>query len=135
MKALELKKTALDWINLNKDDFYQAADNLWKSPELGMEEHKSSAVLIELLEKNGFSVEKNVAQMPTAFIATFGSGKPVIGLSAEYDCLPGLSQEVCAEKKPIKEGAPGHGCGHNLLGVAAIRAGIALKTLLEKQSP
>ena len=133
MKALELKKTALDWINLNKDDFYQAADNLWKSPELGMEEHKSSAVLIELLEKNGFSVEKNVAQMPTAFIATFGSGKPVIGLSAEYDCLPGLSQEVCAEKKPIKEGAPGHGCGHNLLGVAAIRAGIALKTLLESR--
>jgi len=131
MKTPEFKKAALDWINLNKDEFYQAADSIWKFPELGMEEHKSSAVLIELLEKNGFMVEKGVAEMPTAFMATFGSGKPVIGFSAEYDCLPGLSQEVCTEKKPITEGAPGHGCGHNLLGVAAIKAAIALKTILE----
>ncbi len=131
MNTLEFKKAALDWIDLNKDEFYQAADTLWKFPELGMEEHKSSAVLVELLEKNGFTVEKGVAEMPTAFIATFGRGKPVMGLSAEYDCLPGLSQEVCVEKKPVADGAPGQGCGHNLLGVAAIKAAVALKTLLE----
>ena len=131
MKTPEFKKTALDWINLNVDEFYRAADTLWNFPELGMEEHQSSAVLIELLEKNGFTVEKGVADMPTAFIATFGSGGPVIGFSAEYDCLPGLSQEVGAEKKPVTEGAPGQGCGHNLLGVAAVKAAIAVKTALE----
>ena len=85
MKTPEFKKAAVDWIDLNGDEFYEASDILWKFPELGMEEHKSSALLMELLEKNGFAVEKGVAEMPTAFIATFGSGKPVIGLSAESD--------------------------------------------------
>ena len=131
MNTSEVKKAALEWIDHNGDEFYGAAGKLWKGPELGMEEHKSSAILMELLEKHGFSVEKAVAGMPTAFIATFGSGKPVIGFSAEYDCLPGLSQEVCTEKKPIIIGAPGHGCGHNVLGVGAIRAAIAVKQLLE----
>jgi aminobenzoyl-glutamate utilization protein B len=131
VNTLEFKQAAVDWIDSNKDEFYQAADALWIFPELGMEEHKSSSILIELLEKNGFTVEKGVAEMPTAFVATYGKGKPIIGFNSEYDCLPGLSQEVGSEKKPVIKGAPGQGCGHNLLGVAAIKAAIAIKRLLE----
>ena len=118
MNTNKIKKAVVDWIDTNKDEFYNAADTLWKYPELGMEEHNSSALLIELLEKYGFALEKGVAGMPTAFVATYGKGKPVIGLSAEYDCLPGLSQKATMKKKPIVVGAPGQGCGHNLLGVA-----------------
>lgn len=134
MNADELKKVALEWLEANKEPFHQAADTLWKFPELSMEEHNSSALLISLLEDHGFRVEKGVAGMPTAFAATYGSGHPVIGFNAEYDCLPGLSQEVGPEKKPIVAGGPGHGCGHNLLGTAAVQAAIAVKTVLAQHN-
>lgn len=133
MNISEAKKSLIDWIDANKDDYYSVADKIWDCPELGMEEQYSSKLLIELLEKNSFVVEKGVAGMPTAFVATYGNGHPVIGFSAEYDGLPGLSQEIGVKKKPIETGAPGHGCGHNLIGVAAIRTAIALKTILESQ--
>ncbi len=132
MNTNKIKKAVVDWIDTNKDEFYNAADTLWKYPELGMEEHNSSALLIELLEKYGFALEKDVAEC-RPLCCHFGKGKPVIGLSAEYDCLPGLSQKATLKKKPIVVGAPGQGCGHNLLGVAAIKAAIALKTFIGKQ--
>jgi aminobenzoyl-glutamate utilization protein B len=128
-----MKQFLIDWIEANSKQFDDAADYLWQNPELGMEEKKSSAKQIELLENNGFTVEKGVAGMPTAFVATYGKGKPVIGFSAEYDALPGLSQQVGTEKKAVWDGAPGHGCGHNLLGTTAIYAAIALKQLLEEK--
>jgi aminobenzoyl-glutamate utilization protein B len=99
---------------------------LWDYAETGLHEDKSAAAIEELLTKEGFKVERNVAGMPTAFVATAGSGSPVVAIMAEYDALPGLSQKPGeAKKDPAKEGAPGHGCGHNLLGTAAVAAGVA----------
>lgn len=131
MEADIMKQFIFDWIDSNKDEFNETADYIWQCPELGMEEYKSSARLTGLLGKNGFTVEKGVAGMPTAFVASYGTGNPVIGFNAEYDSLPGLSQEVGVQKKAVRDGAPGHGCGHNLLGTAAVNAAIALKVLLE----
>lgn len=133
MSNQQAKQFLLNWIDSNKSEFHQAADAIWGCCELSMEEYKSSAVLIELLEKYGFTVDKGVAGMPTAFVATCGDKGPVIGFSAEYDCLPGLSQEIGVEKKAISAGAPGHGCGHNLLGVGAVFAAIALKEMLQEK--
>ena len=128
---MEAKQFIFDWIEANQGPFNDAADAIWQAAELGMEEKKSSAKLIELLENNGFTVETGVAGMPTAFVATYGKRGPAVGFSAEFDALPGLSQEVGTEKKAIKDGAPGHGCGHNLLGTAGVYAAIALKQALE----
>ena len=117
----------------NRDDFYKAAKAIWENPELSMQEYKSSAILTDLLEKNGFKVEKGVAGMPTAFIASYGEGRPVIGINAEFDALPGLSQDgEKLEKSPLIPGAPGQGCGHNLLGTGGIKAAIAVKNAIDK---
>jgi len=122
------KKYVTDWTESNKVGFYRLSDAIWSYAELGMEEYQSSKAITEYLKRNAFKVETGVADLPTAFVATFGLGKPVIGFSCEYDALPGLSQEKAVnQKRPIIEGAPGHGCGHNLLGVAAIMAAVALK--------
>lgn len=129
----EVKDYIVKWNEENTEDFYKAERTIWENPELSMQEYKSSAVLIELLEKNGFEVEKGVAGMPTAFIASYGNGKPVIGINAEYDALPGLSQDGDkVEKCAIIQGAPGQGCGHNLLGTGGVKAAIAVKNAMEK---
>jgi aminobenzoyl-glutamate utilization protein B len=102
------------------------SQKLWSFAETALRETKSAALLEEILEKEGFAVKRGVAGMPTAFVASAGSGPPVIGIIAEYDALPGLSQEAGASKKtPLVAGAPGHGCGHNLLGTAAVAAAVA----------
>ncbi|MGI6730641.1 MAG: amidohydrolase [Anaerovoracaceae bacterium] len=129
----EIKDFLVKWNEENTADFYEAALKIWETPELSMQEHKSTAVLIDLLEKSGFTVEKGVAGMPTAFIASYGSGRPVIGINAECDALPGLSQDPAElVKKPITAGAPGHGCGHNLLGTGGVKAAIAIKQAIDK---
>ncbi len=129
----EVKDYINSWNEQNAQPFYETAKIIWENPELPMQEYKSSALLIDLLEKNGFAVEKGVAGMPTAFIASYGSGKPVIGINAEYDALPGLSQDGDKlEKSPIIPGAPGQGCGHNLLGTGGVKAAIAIKNAIEK---
>lgn len=129
----KIKDFIVEWNNQNTNDFYNVAKEIWENPELSMQEYKSSKLLIDLLKKNSFSVESGVAGMPTAFIASYGSGKPVIGINAEYDALPGLSQDRNAvEKVPITQGAPGHGCGHNLLGTGGVKAAIAIKNAMEK---
>lgn len=127
------KTFIMDWNRENTQTYYDVADELWENPELSMQEYKSSAALIRLLEENGFEVEKGVAGMPTAFVASYGDGKPVIGINAEYDALPGLSQKLDSlDKDPLIPGAPGHGCGHNLLGTAGVKAAIAVRTAMEK---
>jgi aminobenzoyl-glutamate utilization protein B len=113
-------------------EFTTIAHQIWTLAEVGYQEEKSSALLQAELRKAGFKVESGVAGIPTAFVATWGSGKPVIGMMAEYDALPGLSQEVSPERKPIVAGGPGHGCGHHLLGSASTLAAIAVKDWLQK---
>ena len=100
---------------------------IWEFSEVGYKETKSAAALIAELKAAGFEVQEGVAATPTAFVASWGSGKPIIGVMAEYDALPGLSQHDAAEKKARVEGDPGHGCGHNLLGTASVAAAIAAK--------
>ncbi|RMG33159.1 MAG: amidohydrolase, partial [Planctomycetota bacterium] len=100
--------------------------------ELGLQEHKSSAALISELEAAGFTIRRNVAGMPTAFVASFGEGRPVIGILAEYDALPGMSQDVVSYRKPIEEGAPGHACGHSGLGAGALGAALAVRHALQR---
>jgi aminobenzoyl-glutamate utilization protein B len=100
---------------------------IWEFAELGYKENKSAALLKAELRAAGFRLEENVAGIPTAFTATFGQGTPVIGIMGEYDALPGLSQDAVPDRKPIAEGAPGHGCGHNLLGAASLFAAVTVK--------
>src|SRR5580658_2358603 len=109
------------------DRFGAISRQIWETPELGFHENKSSAVLQQELRSNGFQVVANVAGMSTGFTATFGSGKPVIVLMGEFDALPGLSQKVEPVLDPVQPGAPGHGCGHNLLGSASALAAVAIK--------
>ena len=109
------------------DRFGAISRQIWESPELGFHENKSSALLQQELRANGFEVRPGVAGMPTAFTASFGSGAPVIVLLGEFDALPGLSQKDVPALAPAIEGAPGHGCGHNLLGSASALAAVAIK--------
>jgi aminobenzoyl-glutamate utilization protein B len=133
MENQAIKKFVMDWIESNKQEFYEIADFIWENPELGLEEYKACEKLTSVLSKNGFIVTKDLAGMPTAFIATYGTKGPVVGINAEYDCLPGLSQKSeCKVKTPLLEGAPGQGCGHNILGTTAVLAGIALRYALEE---
>ena len=102
------------------------SDTLFAHPELALAEQKSAEVLARELEKEGFRVERSVAGMRTGWVATVGSGSPVIGILVEYDALPGLSQRPGVPRKdPLVAGGPGHGCGHNLLGTAAVAAAVA----------
>jgi aminobenzoyl-glutamate utilization protein B len=127
------RKDALSWIDSNKTTYEEIARYIWENPELSLAEFKSSAKLQEYFASHGFKVEKGISGMPTAFIATWGSGKPVIGFTAEFDALPGLSQESgVATQKPIIDGAPGHGCGHNLHGTSNATAAIATAKAMEK---
>lgn len=129
------KKLALDWLShpATVEKFGRISDSIWSYAELGLQEHRSSALLIKTLEEAGFTVEKGLAGMPTCFVATYGSGKPVIGILAEYDALPMLSQKGRSPKHdPVVPGAPGHGCGHNMMGTASTAAAIAVKQAMEK---
>jgi aminobenzoyl-glutamate utilization protein B len=127
------KRTGLEWIESHGTRLIQLSQKIWDYAELGLEEEKSAETLIDFLKEEGFSTTKSVAGIPPAFIATWGKGKPVIGINCEYDALPGLSQEpAIAEHKPLVKGAPGHGCGHNLLGCGGAGAAAALKVALEK---
>jgi aminobenzoyl-glutamate utilization protein B len=100
---------------------------IWQTPEVGFHESKSSDLLQQELRANGFAVQAGIAGMPTAFTASWGSGAPVIVLLGEFDALPGLSQKDVPAQEPVQAGAPGHGCGHNLLGAASALAAVAIK--------
>jgi aminobenzoyl-glutamate utilization protein B len=129
------KQFVLDWLSRPAvvEEFGQISQAIWHFAELGLQEFKSSALLVETLEKEGFHVDKGLAGMPTCFVASYGSGKPVLGILAEFDALPMLSQKGgVPDREPLVAGAPGHGCGHNLMGSAAIAAAIAVKRCLEQ---
>jgi len=109
------------------------AHQIWDYAELGYKEQKSTALLQKTLSDNGFAVEKGIAGIPTSFVATYGSGKPVIAILAEFDALPGLSQKAAPERSPVVNEAPGHGCGHHLFGTASVAAAIELKKLIAQK--
>lgn len=111
----------------------ETSDYIWENPELAFTEFKSAAKLEEVLASEGFKVEKGLAGIETAFSGTFGSGRPIIGILGEFDALSGLGQEAGKTVK-VPNGKPcGHGCGHNLLGVASLGAAIGLKHFLETE--
>ena len=108
------------------------ARDIWEHPELGLAEEYSAGLLRETLADAGFSIETDIGGMPTAFIASYGEGDPTIGILGEYDALPDLSQEVSTSKQPVTSGGAGHGCGHNLFGVAGVGAALALKSEIDR---
>lgn len=117
-------------IEAKRESYAEVAKQIWSFAEVGYQEQQSSALLQSRLKAAGFEVKAGLAEIPTAFTATFGSGKPVIAIVGEFDALPGLSQEVSAERKPLVVDAPGHGCGHNLLGTGSLAAAVAVKEWL-----
>jgi len=128
------KKYGFDWIENNKKLIIEISDKIWEFAELGLIEFKSSALLADELGKHGFRVERGIAGMPTAFIATWGEGEPVVGIMGEYDALPGLSQKKVPWKETVEPGKPGHGCGHNIHGTSGMAAAIAAKKAMEKHN-
>lgn len=127
------KRVALDWIEENSDLIVDLSDKIWELAELPMKEFKSSMLISEILKDNGFSVKKGIAGMPTAIEATWGEGKPIVAIQGEYDALPALSQKKVPYKDPVVEGAPGHGCGHNLYGASGVGGAIATRAAMEKK--
>ncbi len=112
--------------------FTKASDQIWDYAELMFEERKSSELHAEVMEKQGFKVERGVAGMETALLASYGSGHPIVAILGEFDALPGLSQKPdCMCHDPIELGKPGHGCGHHLLGCGAMAACTAVKDYLQ----
>ncbi len=127
------KESALKWLDQNFQELSEINHQIWNFAEIAMEEYESSELLASYLEKNGFLVERGVAGMPTAFVASWDNGEPVIGILAEYDALPGLSQDKVPFQKPLQKDAPGHGCGHNVFGVASTAAALALKEAIQAE--
>ena len=128
-----IKEQAISDIEQQAGTYKAIALSIWDYAEVGYKEVKSSALLQQTLKENGFQVESGVADIPTAFVATYGSGKPVIGILAEFDALPGLAQQAVPEKKTIEGKHAGHGCGHHLFGTASVAAGIEIKKLIESK--
>ncbi len=120
----------LSSLDAKRDAYAGVAMKIWGFAEVGFQETRSSALLQQQLSSAGFKVTAGVADMPTAFVATYGSGKPVIGIVGEFDALPGLSQAATPERHPVQDGAPGHGCGHHLFGTASTAAAVAVKEWL-----
>ncbi len=112
------------------EQYAEIALQIWDYAELGYQEEQSSALLQKTLREAGFTIETGVAGMPTAFVASYGSGKPVIGMLAEFDALPGLSQDNTPTRSPREETHAGHGCGHHLFGTASVAAAITTKDWL-----
>ena len=127
------KKAVVASVEKHEKELTSISDNIWSYAELSLAEYQSSKALSDYAEKKGFKVERGVGGMPTAFIATYGSGRPRIGILGEFDANAGISQK----KQPTKEariaGAPGHGCGHNLFGTGSLGAALAIKELMEKK--
>jgi aminobenzoyl-glutamate utilization protein B len=120
-------KQVVQLVDQSAANWKQVSKEIWGYAELGYHENKSSTLLQTQLKTAGFAIQPGVADEPTAFIASYGSGKPVIAILGEFDALPGLSQQTVPERSPVVADAPGHGCGHNLLGSGAALAAVAVK--------
>ncbi|NVK50936.1 MAG: amidohydrolase [Cyclobacteriaceae bacterium] len=120
-------QSVLNDLDSKKEYYSTIALQIWSNPELGYLESESSSLLQKTLSDAGFSIQAGVAGIPTAFVAEYGSGYPVIGIMAEFDALPGVSQQASPFREPVVEGGAGHACGHHLFGTASVAAGIAVK--------
>ncbi len=127
------KQYVFDYIDKNAGIFSEVSRKVWEYAELSLKEYKSAALYCEILREHGFSVEEGICGVPTAFSGSWGSGRPYIGILAEYDALSGCSQKAgLAKKEELVPGGTGHGCGHNMLGAGALAAAFAVKAYLEK---
>jgi aminobenzoyl-glutamate utilization protein B len=128
--ASQARDKAVASVDRQASGMTRMSDQIWTFAETALRETRSAALLADYAEARGFEVERGVAEMPTAFVASYGSGRPVIGFMGEYDALPGLSQKAVPRREAREEGAPGHGCGHNLFGPASLAAAVAIKELI-----
>lgn len=137
--AQEVKKfspaqaAAIESVNQNQAAILDTNRKIWELAEVGLQEHKSAELIRDQLKSAGFKVKSGLANMPTAFVGEYGSGKPIIGILAEYDALPGMSQKQSPNREPVKAGQPGHACGHSGLGSGALGAALAVKEVMEKE--
>ena len=130
----ELKKEAVEKTETLRPLINEMSQGLWDFSETALRETQSAQLLIDKLRAAGFRIEEAVAGMPTAFVATYGEGSPVIGILAEFDALPGVGNQPVPERQPRTDGVKaGHGCGHNLFGAASVGGAIALKQLMESE--
>jgi aminobenzoyl-glutamate utilization protein B len=125
------KQAAVRSVERHQPELIALSNEIWGYAETALREHKSAKALADYAAKQGFRVQRGVAGMPTAFVASFGSGRPIIGIMGEYDALPGLSQKAEPVKGAVVEGAAGHGCGHNLFGAASLGAALAIKEQIQ----
>ncbi len=132
VKPNPLKIEVQQSIDTRYSDLTDLSDKIWSFEEIAFQETQSAAALSDYAESLGFKVTRGVGEIPTAFVAEYGSGKPIIGIMGEFDALPGLSQNKVPYKDPLHVDAPGHGCGHNLFGVASLGAAASIKDLIEK---
>lgn len=128
---MDSKTLILDHIAQHDEKLSTIAQEIWLKPEIALQETFAAKLLSDELAANGFTIEYGVGDMPTAFVASWGSGDPIIGFLGEYDALPGLSQDVSTAKNPIEDGGAGHGCGHNLFGTACLGSVLALKEAMQ----
>jgi aminobenzoyl-glutamate utilization protein B len=131
VKFADTKRAALATIDRSANEMTALSDEVWRYAETALKETRSSKALADWAESKGFRVTRGVANLPTAFVAEYGTGKPVIGIMGEYDALPGISQKAQPTKDALEAGAPGHGCGHNLFGVGSLAAALSIKELIE----
>jgi aminobenzoyl-glutamate utilization protein B len=124
------KDEAVASVEKHRAELIKLSDQIWGFAETALREHQSAQALAAYAEQQGFKVERGIAGMPTAFIASYGQGQPIIGILGEFDALPGISQKAAPVKEPLETGAPGHGCGHNLFGTASLGAAVAIKELM-----
>ena len=129
-RFVDAKTAAAATIDRSAAEMTRLSDEVWRYAETALRETRSAKALADWAEAKGFRVTRGVAGMPTAFVAEYGSGKPVIGIMGEYDALPGISQKALPTKEALDAGAPGHGCGHNLFGVGSLGAAVAIKELI-----
>jgi len=125
------KSTVFAAVDAEYDRLVDLACDIWQHPELGLEEKYAASLLRGVLAEAGFTIESEIGGMPTAFVASYGTGSPTIGILGEYDALPALSQSVTTVREPLSDGEPGHGCGHNLFGVAGVGAVLAIKEAID----
>ena len=128
---MKTKEDILNWLERNRSGFFTLSDAIWVNPELALKEFQASRLQADYLAERGFTITWDIGGLNTAFIAEWGAGKPVIGFLGEYDALLNLSQTSSPYPEPQVDGGPGHGCGHNLLGVAGLAAAEAVKEWLQ----
>ena len=131
-KLTAAQKAAVDDIAARAAELKEVNHEIWQLAEVGLQEHKSAALLVDKLRRNGFHVRTGVSNMPTAFVAEYGEGAPIIGILAEYDALPGMSQQVAPQRVAVKPQGAGHACGHSGLGTGALGAALGVQAAIEK---